>query len=284
MSVNERWAVLPSGWKVFAVERKVPASAAADAASSSAPPSASKKLKDMFFQGPDMPANKCLRSLAHVRLQLGLDAPAPASTKKAKRNAPPSDASSGDDFEGDRDDDDAAAKAAKDAKDAKNAKGGRKASRRRKRKKAPRMMDSASFGKGSGDEDSDDDAPGGLDAESSVGRGSGGKKRKVKKDPNKPKGATSAFVYYSKEARPLIKAASPDMAFGDIAKKIGADWKALGEDAKKPYEALAQVDKARHATEMEGYVAPPVEYEAEKKKTKKKKKKDPNMPKKGLSA
>ena len=204
-----------------------------------------------------------------------------ASAGNVDAVASPSDASSGDDFEGDRDDDDAAAKAAKDAK---NAKGGKKASRRRKRKKAPRMMDSASFGKGSGDEDSDDDAPGGLDAESSVGRGSGGKKRKVKKDPNKPKGATSAFVYYSKEARPLIKAASPDMAFGDIAKKVGADWKALGEDAKKPYEALNEADKARHATEMDGYEAPPVEYEAEKKKTKKKKKKDPNMPKKGLSA
>ena len=71
----------------------------------------------------------------------------------------------------DHDDDDAATKAAKDAKDAK---GDQKAPRRRNKKKkgpvkAQRMMDSASFGKGSGDEDSDDDAPVGLDADSSVG-------------------------------------------------------------------------------------------------------------------
>ena len=284
LSVNERWQALPSGWKVFAVERNVPASAAADASSSAAPASASKKHKDMFFQGPDMPSDKCLRSLTQVRLQLGLGEPAPhspsaASTKKAKRAAPPSDASSGDDFEGDRDDDDAA------AKDAKDAKGDQKAPRRRnkkKKKKAPRMMDSASYGKGSGDEDSDDDEVG-LDADPSVGGGSGGKKRKVKKDPNKPKGATSAYLYYSKGARAAVKAASPEMSFGDIGKKIGADWKALGEDAKKPYEALAEADKARHAMEMQGYEAPPVEYEVEKKNSKKKKK-DPNMPKKGLSA
>ena len=196
----------------------------------------------------------------------------------------------GDDFEGDRDDDDAAAKAAKAAKDAK---GGQKTSRRRKRKKggqkASQMMDSASFGKGSGDEDSDDDAPVDLDAASSgrMGGGSGAKKRKVKRDPNKPKGATSAFLYFSKGARAAVKAASPDMAFGDIAKKVGADWKALGGDAKKPYEAQAEADKARYAKEMESYEAPPVEYEAEKKKTKKKKKKKkgkgPDMPKKRAS-
>ena len=93
-----------------------------------------------------------------------------ASAGNVDAVASPSDASSGDDFEGDRDDDDAAAKAAKAAKDAK---GGQKTSRRRKRKKggqkASQMMDSASFGKGSGDEDSDDDASVGLDADSSVG-------------------------------------------------------------------------------------------------------------------
>ena len=65
------------------------------------------------------------------------------------------------------------------------------------------MMDSASYGKGSGDEDSDDDEVG-LDADPSVGGGSGGKKRKVKKDPNKPKGATSAYLYYSKGARAAV--------------------------------------------------------------------------------
>ena len=189
LSVNERWQALPSGWKVFAVERNVPASAAADASSSAAPASASKKHKDMFFQGPDMPSDKCLRSLTQVRLQLGLGEPAPhspsaASTKKAKRAAPPSDASSGDDFEGDRDDDDAA------AKDAKDAKGDQKAPRRRnkkKKKKAPRMMDSASYGKGSGDEDSDDDEVG-LDADPSVGGGLGREETEGEERPEQAEG------------------------------------------------------------------------------------------------
>ena len=63
------------------------------------------------------------------------------------------------------------------------------------------------------------------------------------------KGASSALTYYSKKARPVVKEANPDMAFGDIAKKIGADWKALGAEEKKPFEALAAADKIRFANE-----------------------------------
>jgi hypothetical protein len=97
--------------------------------------------------------------------------------------------------------------------------------------------------------------------------------RKVEKDPNKPKAALSAFMYFAPDMRKTLKEEQPDLAFKAVAKEIGVRWKALGEEAKKPYEAQAAVDKARHATEMEGYVAPPVEYEKAKGKKKKKKKK-----------
>jgi hypothetical protein len=60
-----------------------------------------------------------------------------------------------------------------------------------------------------------------------------------------------------------------------VAKEIGVRWKALGEEAKKPYEAQAAADKARHATEMEGYEAPPVKYEKAKGKKKKNNKASP---------
>jgi structure-specific recognition protein 1 len=49
-----------------------------------------------------------------------------------------------------------------------------------------------------------------------------GKKEKKKKDPNAPKGALSAFMYYSADQRPSVKAEQPDLKMGEIAKIIGA--------------------------------------------------------------
>jgi hypothetical protein len=85
--------------------------------------------------------------------------------------------------------------------------------------------------------------------------------RKVKKDPNKPKAALSAFMYFGGDMRKTLKEEQPDLAFTAIGKEIGVRWKALDEEAKKPYEAQAAADKARHATEMEGYEATPVAFE-----------------------
>ena len=64
------------------------------------------------------------------------------------------------------------------------------------------------------------------------------------------KGATSSFMYFSKDARPLVKEENPEMAFGDIAKAIGAKWKGLSDKEKKPFDALAAEDKARYNAEI----------------------------------
>lgn len=42
------------------------------------------------------------------------------------------------------------------------------------------------------------------------------KKKKKKKDPNAPKGALSAFMYFSKAKRPEIKEDNPEASFGEI--------------------------------------------------------------------
>ena len=68
---------------------------------------------------------------------------------------------------------------------------------------------------------------------------------KLKKDPNKPKGALSAFMYFSSATRPWIKEKSPDMPFGDVAKEVGRLWKELGDDDKAPFVKLAAADKIR---------------------------------------
>ena len=39
---------------------------------------------------------------------------------------------------------------------------------------------------------------------------------KKKKDPNAPKGALSAFMYFSKAKRPEIKEENPEASFGEL--------------------------------------------------------------------
>jgi chromatin remodeling complex protein RSC6 len=64
------------------------------------------------------------------------------------------------------------------------------------------------------------------------------------------KGATSSFMYFSTDARPLVKEENPEMAFGDIAKAIGEKWRGLSDKEKKPFDALAAEDKARYNAEI----------------------------------
>ena len=80
-----------------------------------------------------------------------------------------------------------------------------------------------------------------------------GKQKKKEKDPNKPKGAKSAYLYFSLSERPKIKAAEPELSFGDTAKRVGDRWKGLSAAAKAPYVAKAEADARRHEREMASY-------------------------------
>ena len=66
----------------------------------------------------------------------------------------------------------------------------------------------------------------------------------------------------------------------EVAKILGAQWKALGVNDRAPYMAQAVEDKKRYAAAMSEYlrVAPNVNVPA------KRAKKDPNAPKRGKSA
>lgn len=48
----------------------------------------------------------------------------------------------------------------------------------------------------------------------------GRRKKKAKKDPNKPKRNMSAFFLYSNAVRSTVKEENPEAKFGDIAKVI----------------------------------------------------------------
>ena len=112
-------------------------------------------------------------------------------------------------------------------------------------------------------------------------------KKKKKKDPNAPKNAKSAFMFFSVAKRAGIKEANPDASFGDMGKLVGAAWKEV--DDKTKWEEMAAEDKQRYKKDMAAY-SPPSEDDVSsdddgnKKPKKKRAKKDPNAPKNAKSA
>jgi hypothetical protein len=103
-------------------------------------------------------------------------------------------------------------------------------------------------------------------------------KKRVSRKSNAPKRPMSAFFIYMGENRASIKKENPTAVFTEIAKIGGVQWKALKPSAKAKFEALAEKEKQRYATEMSTYVPSPED------KKKKRKKKDPNAPKRPTSA
>jgi len=83
----------------------------------------------------------------------------------------------------------------------------------------------------------------------------GGKRKKAKKDPNAPKRNMSAYFLFSVHIRPTVKEENPDAAFGDIARIISAQYKALKPDERQKWDEKAAADKERYQREMEAYRA-----------------------------
>ncbi|GBF95760.1 hypothetical protein Rsub_08196 [Raphidocelis subcapitata] len=78
-------------------------------------------------------------------------------------------------------------------------------------------------------------------------------KAKKEKDPNAPKRALGAYMFFSKLKRDEIKAKNPSYGVTDIAKELGAAWKLLGEKEKSKYEDMAKKDKERYEKEVAKY-------------------------------
>jgi hypothetical protein len=79
------------------------------------------------------------------------------------------------------------------------------------------------------------------------------KKKKRKKDPNAPKRNQSAFFLYSNATRADIKSAQPDLAFGEVAKVISVNFKALPAEERAYWDEKAAADKERYQKEMAAY-------------------------------
>ncbi|KAJ3562107.1 hypothetical protein NP233_g9778 [Leucocoprinus birnbaumii] len=76
---------------------------------------------------------------------------------------------------------------------------------------------------------------------------------KAKKDPKAPKRPLSAYMFFSQDWRERVKAENPDAGFGEVGKLLGAKWKELNEEEKKPYLDQAAKDKQRAEDEKAAY-------------------------------
>jgi len=77
--------------------------------------------------------------------------------------------------------------------------------------------------------------------------------KKKKKDPNAPKRPTSAYFFYAGDVRPGIREENPNMKITEVMSQIGAQWRELSDEDKKPYEEQAAKDRKRYEDEMKVY-------------------------------
>jgi len=77
--------------------------------------------------------------------------------------------------------------------------------------------------------------------------------KKAKKDPNAPKKALSAYMFYVKQNRKTLADQHPSEKVTEIASRLGKLWKKLEADEKVKYEKLAKKDKKRYEEEKAKY-------------------------------
>jgi hypothetical protein len=88
---------------------------------------------------------------------------------------------------------------------------------------------------------------------------------KKKKDPNAPKKARSAYIFFGKDMRQGIKDDHPDWDSKEVTRELSRMWKEDYEDesARKKWTKMAKADKKRFSREFKAYT-PPEEDDDEK--------------------
>ena len=62
-------------------------------------------------------------------------------------------------------------------------------------------------------------------------------------------------MFFCQDKRPKLKEQNPNATVGELAKQLGAAWKILTVEQKKPFEESAQRDRERYARAKEGFQA-----------------------------
>jgi len=77
---------------------------------------------------------------------------------------------------------------------------------------------------------------------------------KKQKDPNAPKKAMSAYMFYCTNNRETMKTNFPDISNKELLAKIGESWRLMAGDDKQVYHDKAMADKDRYAREYREYM------------------------------
>ena len=72
-----------------------------------------------------------------------------------------------------------------------------------------------------------------------------------KKDPNAPKRALSAYIFFCADHRAGVLEENPGISAPDVLRALGEAWRKCDDRSK--YEKKAEKDKARYAREMKAY-------------------------------
>ncbi|MGA0164444.1 MAG: hypothetical protein ACO3LE_09440 [Bdellovibrionota bacterium] len=79
------------------------------------------------------------------------------------------------------------------------------------------------------------------------------KTKKEKRDPDAPKAAKNAFIFFCGENREKVKNEDTKLKPTEITKKLGEMWRELDDEDKEEYQNKAKEDKERFDGEMEDY-------------------------------
>merc|ERR1711959_130011 len=72
-------------------------------------------------------------------------------------------------------------------------------------------------------------------AKPALGKNGKPKKKKKAKDPNKPKRAMVAFMYFSIDQRPEVPKRQPELKIADVSKVLGERWRNMSAAQKAKY-------------------------------------------------
>jgi hypothetical protein len=80
------------------------------------------------------------------------------------------------------------------------------------------------------------------------------KTRRKRKDPNAPKRAVGAYVFFTKDERPkILEEFKEGIKFAEMGKLLGERWRGLDPDEKRKYEMMAAQDRDRLQSELKVY-------------------------------
>ena len=78
-------------------------------------------------------------------------------------------------------------------------------------------------------------------------------KKKMKKDPNAPKGPKTSYMMFFTEYREKLKAEQPGLSITEMAKEGGKKWKEMTPSQRAKFEKKAADDKIRYEREKQAY-------------------------------